>query len=124
MDWIVSKTKPFIGSRSHRRAENLRPDRKQLVALLPVDPATLLPEGSQLVDEGTDLSQPPVPMVGHVTSSYLSDALGRTFALALVRRGRERLGETVLAPLADGRVIAATIADSVVFDPENLRRDG
>jgi len=124
MDWIVSKTKPFIGSRSHRRAENLRPDRKQLVALLPIDPAALLPEGSQLVDEGTDLSQPPVPMVGHVTSSYRSVALGRTFALALVRRGRERLGETVLAPLADGRVIAATIADSVVFDPENLRRDG
>jgi sarcosine oxidase subunit alpha len=124
MDWIVSKTKPFIGSRSHRRAENLRPDRKQLVALLTVDPADLLPEGSQLLDEGTDLSRTPVPMVGYVTSSYRSVALGRTFALALVRRGRERLGETVLAPLADGRVIAATIADSVVFDPENLRRDG
>jgi sarcosine oxidase subunit alpha len=63
-------------------------------------------------------------MVGHVTSSYRSVALGRTFALALVRAGRERLGDTVLAPLADGRVIATTIADSVVFDPENIRRDG
>jgi sarcosine oxidase subunit alpha len=124
MDWIVSKTKSFIGSRSHLRAENLRPDRKQLVALLTVDPADLLPEGSQLVDEGTDLSRMPVPMVGHVTSSYRSVALGRTFALALVRRGRERLGDTVLAPLADGRTIAATIAGSVVFDPENIRRDG
>jgi len=124
MDWIVSKTKPFIGSRSHRRAENLRTDRKQLVALLPVDPAALLPEGSQLVDEGADLDRPPIPMIGHVTSSYRSVALGRTFALALVRAGRERLGETVLAPLADGRTIPATIADSVVFDPENLRRDG
>jgi sarcosine oxidase subunit alpha len=124
MDWIVSKTKPFIGSRSHRRAENLRPDRKQLVALLPVDPAALLPEGSQLVDEGADLDRPPVAMIGHVTSSYRSVALGRTFALALIRAGRERLGDTVLAPLADGRTIPATIADSVVFDPENLRRDG
>jgi sarcosine oxidase, subunit alpha len=63
-------------------------------------------------------------MTGHVTSSYRSAALGRTFALALIRAGRERLGETVHAPLADGRTVSATIADSVVFDPENLRRDG
>ncbi len=32
----------------------------------------------------------PVPMLGHVTSSYRSAALGRTFALALVKGGRER----------------------------------
>jgi sarcosine oxidase subunit alpha len=63
-------------------------------------------------------------MVGHVTSSYRSAALGRTFALGLVRGGRARIGETVHAPLADGRVIAATIVDSVLFDPENTRRDG
>jgi sarcosine oxidase subunit alpha len=124
MDWIVSKTKPFIGSRSHRRADTSRTDRKQLVALLPVDPIALLPEGSQLVDDGVDIQRRPVAMTGHVTSSYRSAALGRTFALALVRAGRQRLGETVHAPLADGRTISATIADSVVFDPENLRRDG
>jgi sarcosine oxidase subunit alpha len=124
MDWIVSKTKPFLGSRSHRRAENLRPDRKQLVAVLPVDPTALIPEGNQLVAAGTDLAHIPVPMIGHVTSSYRSAALGRTFGLALVRGGRARLGETVVAPLADGTTIEATIADSVVFDPDNLRRDG
>jgi sarcosine oxidase subunit alpha len=124
MDWIVSKTKPFIGSRSHRRADTSRTDRKQLVALLPVDPIALLPEGSQLVDDGVDIQRRPVAMTGHVTSSYRSAALGRTFALALVRAGRQRLGETVHAPLADGRTISATIADSAVFDPENLRRDG
>ncbi|HET9521835.1 MAG TPA: 2Fe-2S iron-sulfur cluster-binding protein [Candidatus Limnocylindrales bacterium] len=124
MDWIVSKAKPFIGSRSHRRADAVRPDRKQLVGLLPVDPDARLPEGAQLVDEGADLGRPPIPMVGHVTSSYRSAALGRTFALGLVRGGRARIGETVRAPLADGRVIAATVADSVLFDPENTRRDG
>ena len=36
-------------------------------------------------------------MLGHVTSSYRSAALGRTFALALVRAGRERIGETLYA---------------------------
>jgi sarcosine oxidase subunit alpha len=124
MDWIVSKTKPFIGSRSHRRTDTRRPDRKQLVALLPIDPASLLPEGVQLVDEGVDVDRPPVPVVGHVTSSYRSAALGRSFALALVRSGRDRLGQIVQAPLADGRTLVATIADPVQFDPENLRRDG
>ena len=88
MDWIVSKTKWFIGARSHRRSDTRREDRKQLVALLPLDPEDLLPEGAQLV---LDPNHPvPMPMVGHVTSSYRSAALGRTFALALVKGGRAR----------------------------------
>ncbi|MEO6207805.1 MAG: glycine cleavage T C-terminal barrel domain-containing protein, partial [Candidatus Limnocylindrales bacterium] len=84
----------------------------------------LLPEGAQLVAPDADLATTPVPMLGHVTSSYRSAALGRTFALALVKGGRDRLGERVLAPLADGSVIEALITSSVVFDPENRRRDG
>ncbi|MHB8459041.1 MAG: 2Fe-2S iron-sulfur cluster-binding protein [Candidatus Limnocylindrales bacterium] len=122
MDWIVSKKKPFIGSRSHRRPDTMRTDRKQLVGLLPLDRDALLPEGAQLVDDPAVAI--PMPMVGHVTSSYRSAALGRTFALALVRSGRERLGEVVHAPLLDGRVIATTIVDSELFDPQNTRRDG
>ena len=63
-------------------------------------------------------------MLGHVTSSYRSAALGRTFALALVKGGRARIGERVRAPLLDGSVVEAEIAGSVLFDPENRRRDG
>jgi sarcosine oxidase subunit alpha len=122
MDWIVAP-KPFIGSRSHARADTARADRKQFVGLLPVDPEALLPEGAQLVAESSLGAAPPVPMLGHVTSSYRSAALGRTFALALVTGGRDRIGEVVHAPL-DDRVIAATITSSVLFDPENARRDG
>ena len=47
------------------------------------------PRAPQLV-ESAELPEPPVPMLGHVTSSYRSAALGRTFALALVRSGRDR----------------------------------
>lgn len=118
---MASRKKWSIGSRSWRRSDLLRPDRKQLVGLLPADPADLLPEGAQLVD-APDLA-PPMPMIGHVTSSYRSEALGRTFALALVRGGRARIGETVYAPLGD-RTIAAVITSSVLFDPEGARRDG
>ena len=37
MDWIVSKTKEFIGRRSYSRADTGRSDRKHLVSVLPVD---------------------------------------------------------------------------------------
>jgi len=68
-----------------------RIDRKQLVGLLPDDPALRLVEGAHIVE--TDRSRyPPVPYLGHVTSSYASEALGRTFALALVAAGRSRIG--------------------------------
>ena len=41
----------FMGKRSFARPDTARPDRKQLVGLLPVDPDALLPEGAQLVAE-------------------------------------------------------------------------
>ena len=47
----------------------------------------------------------PMPMVGHVTSSYRSAALGRTFALAMVKAGRSRIGERVFAPLPDRTIV-------------------
>jgi sarcosine oxidase subunit alpha len=122
MSWIVSKSKEdFVGKRSFSRADTQRPDRKQLVAVLPVDPHELLPEGAQLVADPD--GAPPVPMLGHVTSSYRSATLGRTFALALVSGGRERIGETVFAPLED-RVVEAVLEEPVLYDPEGSRRDG
>ncbi|MFJ1707078.1 sarcosine oxidase subunit alpha family protein [Kitasatospora sp. NPDC088346] len=121
MEWIVSTKKEFIGKRSFRRADTARGDRRQLVGLLPVDPAVLLPEGAQLVADAEGV--PPTKALGHVTSSYRSAALGRTFALALVSGGRARHGETVYAPLPGG-TIAATITDTVLYDPKGTRRDG
>lgn len=121
MGWAVSKAKSFIGKRSLSRADALRDDRKQFVALLPTDPDVVLPEGAQLV--GNPAASVPMPMQGHVTSSYWSAALGRSFALALVKGGRDRIGETIHAPLPGG-VVPATIHDSVLFDPANERRDG
>ncbi len=120
MSWIVSKKKDFVGKRSFRRSDTSRPDRRQLVGLLPVEADDLLPEGSQL--SITSKTDPPVAMVGYVTSSYRSAALGRTFALALVERGRERIGEKVYAPLPDG-LIAAMVTEPIFWDKENVRRD-
>ncbi|WP_410540061.1 sarcosine oxidase subunit alpha family protein [Streptomyces sp. KL2] len=123
MSWVVSKKKPdFIGKRSFARADTVRPDRKHLVGLLPEDPGTLLPEGTHLVADGV-LPAPPVPMLGHVTSSYRSAALGRTFALALIKGGRDRIGERLYAPVGD-QLVPLTVASPVLYDPEGARRDG
>ncbi|MGI5430371.1 sarcosine oxidase subunit alpha family protein [Streptomyces sp. CA-179760] len=123
MNWVVSKKKrDFIGKRSYARADTARPDRKHLVGLLPEDPGMFLPEGTQLV-AGSVLPAPPVPMLGHVTSSYRSAALGRTFALALVKGGRDRIGERLYAPVGD-RLVPVTVASPVLYDPEGARRDG
>ncbi len=126
MSWAVSKKKPdFIGKRSFSRVENQNPLRKQLVGLLPVDRVTRLPEGSQIVEfcDGDALPPPPVPMLGHVTSSYRSAELGRTFALALVKAGQARIGETLHVPV-DGALIPVEVTGSVLVDPEGARRDG
>jgi sarcosine oxidase subunit alpha len=123
MEWIVSgKKADFIGMRSHRRPANLAPQRKHLVGLLPHDPALLLPEGAQIVGTPT-LPEPPVPMLGHVTSSYRSAELGRTFALALVRAGRDRVGQTLHVPVG-GATVPVQVTSPVFVDPEGTRRDG
>jgi sarcosine oxidase, subunit alpha len=123
MAWVVSKKKPdFIGKRSHRRVENQNPLRKQLVGLLPLDRQTVLPEGAQIIEFDT-LPEPPVPMLGHVTSSYRSAELDRPFALALVKAGRSRIGETLHVPL-NGSLVPVEVTGSVLVDPEGARRDG
>ncbi|MEX0753683.1 MAG: 2Fe-2S iron-sulfur cluster-binding protein [Actinomycetota bacterium] len=121
MDRIVSGEGDFVGRRSLSRPDTVRNDRKQLVGLLAVDRAQLLPEGAQLVLE--DTGSIPMPMAGHVTSSYRSPILERTFALAVLEHGRELRGATVFAPLPEG-TIAATVTDPVFYDPEGARRDG
>jgi len=125
MEWIVSKQKDFVGKRSYSRPDTARTDRKHLVSVLPVDPSVRLPEGSQLVGAGVPIrpEEGPVPMVGHVTSSYHSAALGRSFALALVKNGRNLVGQTLVAPL-DGGQMEVVVGETVLYDPEGSRRDG
>ena len=82
----------------------------------------MLPEGAHLVDRV--LAQAPMPMLGHVTSSYHSPNVGRSIAMALIRGGLARKGEKVLAPLEDGKTVTCTICDPVFFDPEGERLRG
>ncbi|MCF3932339.1 sarcosine oxidase subunit alpha family protein [Acuticoccus sp. M5D2P5] len=116
--WAIGKTKrDFVGMRSLARPDLVATGRKQLVGLLTRDPATVLEEGAQLVEED---ARPPVPMIGHVTSSYWSETLGRSIALALVKDGRARIGETLYLPMPD-TTIAAEVVAPVFYDPDGAR---
>ncbi|MEP7331412.1 MAG: FAD-dependent oxidoreductase [Terracoccus sp.] len=130
MDWVVSKTKEFIGKRSFSRAAFTEPGRKQLVSVLPLDHTLRLPEGAQLIEldalgdyTGEGLPSAPIAMVGFVTSSYHSQALGRSFALALVKDGPTRVGQTLLASFG-GQFTEVEVREPVLYDKEGARRDG
>ncbi|WP_207460720.1 sarcosine oxidase subunit alpha [Azospirillum sp. SYSU D00513] len=123
MDWIVSKQKKdFVGKRSYARPGAVDDGRKQLVGLLPEDPAFVLQEGAQIVEDADNRT--PIPMLGHVTSSYYSETLGRSFALALIKNGTNRLDQAVYAPLDGGRIVKCTVTKPVFFDPEGVRLHG
>jgi len=121
MNWIVSKNKDFLGKRSLQRVDCVRPDRKQLVGLLTDDPNKVLPEGAQLVNEPSESR--PVPMIGHVTSSYWSATLGRSIALAMVKGGQSRTGARIYSCLMNGETVAASICSPVFYDPQGARQN-
>ena len=116
MNWLLSKDKDFLGRRSLARPDCLRSDRKQLVGLLSDDGRTVLPEGTQLLDDPQ--APVPVPMCGHVTSSYRSACLGHPIALALVAGGHGRKDETIYAAVPDREPVPVKIVSPVFYDPK------
>ena len=118
---MLSRRKDFLGKRSLSRPDSVRPDRKQLVGLLTDDPDQVLPEGGHVVDAPG--RQRPLPMRGHVTSSYFSPVLGRSIALAMVAGGRAALGERLyVATLDDDHWLPARSCNPVFYDPQGARQ--
>ncbi|HCF24816.1 MULTISPECIES: 2Fe-2S iron-sulfur cluster-binding protein [unclassified Novosphingobium] len=119
LDWAVGKKKAdFVGKRSLARPDIVANGRKQLVGLLTDDPAEVLVEGAQIVE---DPNQPiPMKMIGHVTSSYWSASLGRSIAMALVAGGFDRMGDTLHVPMP-GRTITAKVVKPMFYDAEGSR---
>jgi sarcosine oxidase, subunit alpha len=123
LEGMVSKKKPdFIGKRSLEQSFLKGPNRKQLVGLLTEDPTEVLPDGAYAVAAVKD--KPPMEMIGQVTSTYMSPTLGRSIAMALIQNGRTRMGEVISFPLEGGKVMKATITDTVFYDKEGGRLHG
>ncbi len=116
LGWAIGRNKPdFVGKRSLSRPDIVALGRMQLIGLLPADPRVLLDDGAQIAIGRR--------AIGHVTSSYRSEALGRPFAMALLEGGRGRIGETVEIATPGGS-IPALVTKPVFYDPAGVRLDG
>ncbi len=112
---VSGKKDDFIGRVMLAREGLQRDDREQLVGLRPVNPAGRVLAGGHLLVPGA------VPTMandqGHVTSACWSPHLKSTIALAMLRRGRERLGEVLVVwdPLR-GIETEVTVCESVFLE--------
>ena len=123
LHWAVSKKKEdFIGKRAFERSDLIREDRKQLVGLETVDPQEVLPDGAHAV-EGAKLSNGMENMIGHVTSTYFSPTLNRSIAMALIKGGSKRMGQTLSFPVSAEKTIKAKVVDPVFLDKDGERQN-
>ena len=119
LGWAIGKKKPdFVGKRALERASMRTADRPQFIGLLTADPKRVLEDGAQIAERPNQTA--PMPLIGHVTSSYWSATLGRSIALGMIKGGRTRRGQTVYIPMPDGD-IAAEITNPVFYDTDGAR---
>jgi sarcosine oxidase, subunit alpha len=122
LSWAVGKNKPdYLGKRSLAKPALRDPMRKQLVGLLTADPKLVLEEGCQIT--ATPELRAPMPVIGHVTSSYGSATLNRSIALAMVSGGRARIGQTLYVPTRQ-QPVPVTVTAPVFYDPKGERLNG
>lgn len=122
LSWAIGKNKlDFVGKRSLARPSMLAADRKQLVGLKSRDGRSVLDEGAQVAAQPNQ--QPPMKLLGHVTSAYASSVLGYPIALAVVSGGRARIGQTLYIPMP-GRDIEVEVTSPVFYDPTGARING
>ena len=115
---IAKKLANFVGRRSLLRPAAKDDLRMQLVGLLPLDRSSRLPVGAHVAPHA-----PPAPIDGFITSSAYSPALGHPVAMAMLKRGHQRLGERITL-YHMGQVIEAEVVQLPFFDPQGERLHG
>ena len=117
LGWAISKKKAdFLGKRGQERVHMTDPERWKLVGLETLD-GSVIPDGAIAVAPGFNANGQR-NTEGRVTSTYYSPTLKRGIAMGLVRRGPERMGETVEFPKIGGGSVTARIVDAVFFDKD------
>ncbi|TQF76533.1 sarcosine oxidase subunit alpha, partial [Elioraea sp. Yellowstone] len=120
---LVSSRKDCIGARMAQRPALADPARPALVGLKPRDGRSAIRAGAHLLAPGVAATV--ANDEGYVTSACFSPTLGHPIALALLRRGPARIGETVRVydPLRGGDTLAEVCAP-VFVDQEGARIRG
>ncbi len=122
LGWAIGRKKTdFVGIRGLMRPDLVADGRRQLVGLATKNPETVLEEGAQIVDDPNQAI--PMKMTGFVTSSYWSEVLGRSIALAVIDNGHARMGETLYVPMED-ETFEVEITGTVFYDQSGDRING
>lgn len=120
MGRMVSNKKDSIGATLSAREALTDPDGLALVGIQPVNNADTVLAGGHVFDE--DAPHLPENDLGYVTSAAYSPHLSSSIGLAFVKRGTQRLGDTVqiVSPVDDTN-IKATLVSAHFVDPEGER---
>ncbi|OBQ70634.1 sarcosine oxidase subunit alpha [Mesorhizobium erdmanii] len=120
---MMSAKKDYIGRVMAGREALVAPDRQVVVGIKPTDRARRLRSGAHIIPKG----QTPGPGndQGYVTSVCFSPTSDQWIGLALVERGRERIGEIVQAhdPIR-GEDYDVELCNPVFYDPDGGRQRG
>ncbi len=112
------KNADFIGKKA-LLAASPEHERLQLVALRGDDESGLLPEDGVIVQDGVADGA----REGRIAISFSSETMAGPLTLALVLRGKQRIGETVHVA-SGGQITPARIVRPTIFDPGGRRRHG
>ena len=120
LDGMLSEKKDFIGKRSLKRKAFIKKRREQIIGLVPVDKKTSIPEGSHLVLDNKLKS--PNPKLGHVSASCWSVENDNPFSLAILKDGKNKIGEKLYAvsPLKNISIQVEVVSQHYV-DPDGKR---
>jgi sarcosine oxidase subunit alpha len=120
LEWMIGKNKKdFIGKRSLTRSDTIRSDRKQLVGIKPIDQKNILEEGQHIILSSN--VKPPVKMLGHITSSYVSPNLGYSFGMAVIKDGKKLIGSKAYVSSSAKEAFEVEIIKPIFIDEENKR---
>ncbi|MCJ9752144.1 sarcosine oxidase subunit alpha family protein [Neorhizobium sp. BETTINA12A] len=118
---MMAMQKPdFIGKRLSTRFGLTAADRLQLVGLKPIEADKDIKAGAHLLKDGAKPSL--ANDQGFVSSACFSPTLGHFIALAMLKSGRERIGERIMVwDGLRGSEVLAQVCPPVFVDPENSK---
>ncbi len=123
MQGMMSGKKDFIGKRASQRPGLMEESRERLVGLKPTGDVKQLTAGAHLFDAGAEATRENDQ--GYVTSVGFSPTLGHFIGLGFLKRGPERIGETIrMVDHLRGVETTCEVCNPVFFDPEGGRARG
>ncbi len=123
MGAMVSQKKDAIGTRLSQRPEMIRDDDLRLMGFRPVDGGDTLIAGAHFLTQGADASM--ANDQGWMSSVAYSPSLGHAVGLGFLKRGADRIGETIVAhsPVRGGDILVEVCSPHHI-DPKGERQRG